>query len=115
MNLIVVSGNLIKDGRVVRDKGMDIYKNTIAVYRDFNASGESDFIDIVGFGHVGKYLRDYGRKGSYAILQGQLYTSKFVDSNGTKRRGFQIVVSKAKIINKVGNGSTEAEEDDELL
>ena len=106
MNLIVVSGNLIREGQVVRSSGADVYKNCIAVNRDITIKGENnaDFIEIVGYGNVGKYLQSYGKKGSFVLLQGSLYTSQFIDKSGIKRKGFNIVVSKAKIINNKTKG-----------
>ena len=87
-------GNLTKDPMSeVDDNGVDICKFTIAVNRAKNEAGESiaDFIPIKAKGKRASLCREYLRKGRKVGIIGKLQTYNFVNDNGERKYGFQVV------------------------
>lgn len=67
---------------------------TIAVDRSYVKSGterQADFIDIVAWRGTADFVCKYFRKGMLIAVQGSIQTRSYTDSQGNKRKAFEIV------------------------
>lgn len=73
MNLVVLSGRLVKDPELKFGQSGKAYTRfTIAV--DKSSDSKADF-NCVAFGKTAEFIGEYFRKGKKILLQGKLQTS----------------------------------------
>ena len=95
LNHIVLMGRLTRDPELRRTQsGTAVASFTLAVDRDFSSQGgekQTDFIDIVAWRSTADFVCKYFRKGQLVAVQGSIQTRTYTDSQGTKRKAFEIV------------------------
>lgn len=92
LNTITVMGRITKDIELRRtNNGTAVASFTVAVDRDFD-KGNTDFIECVAWKNTAEFAAKYFRKGSKAVILGQLQMRDWEDKNGNKRRNAEIVV-----------------------
>lgn len=97
LNNAVLMGRLTADPEL-RHTGNDIAVTsfTLAVDRNFTRSGaekQCDFIDIVCWRQTAEFASKYFHKGQLVAVQGSIQTRSYTDSQGVKRKAFEIVAS----------------------
>ena len=111
MNRIILTGNMVRDNKSLNKENQDyIVSNAIAVRREFkNPKGEyeTDFFDIIAFGHQAKYMMEYINKGDKVELAGRMQTRTFTATDGTQRKAYEIVVD---YISSLGSKETKGSE-----
>ena len=104
MNSIVVSGRLVSDGNVMDTGSTKIWKNCVAVQRDYKEKGsdkyETDFFDLTAFGNTVDYLSKYAKKGDNVIVQGKMYFDEYTGKDGVKRKNHYIKVDTVNVLVK---------------
>lgn len=108
MNIVILSGNLVKvvENTKVGDKSR--VGNTLAVRRDYkNKNGEydTDFIDFEIWGAQADYLVNYAKKGSKITISGCLRKETY-ESNGQTRYITKVLVDKVLDIAKTNDTPT---------
>lgn len=97
MNLIVITGNAVKDVDLkYSPNGKAIGNGTIAVRRDFkNQQGEyeTDFINFVALGKTAEIMANYIKKGDKFGINGRLQIRKWEKDNGEKQYFTEVVVN----------------------
>jgi len=94
--------------------GVSVTSFTIAVDRSYVKSGQerqADFIDIVCWRGTADFCCKYFRKGQLIAVQGAIQTRNYTDSQGNKRKAFEVVAdnvhfTESKKDNPQGNKST---------
>jgi len=74
--------------------GVSVTSFTIAVDRSYVKSGQerqADFIDIVCWRGTADFACKYFRKGQLIAVQGAIQTRSYTDSQGNKRKAFEVV------------------------
>ncbi len=86
MNLVVLSGRLVKEPEVSYAAGMSISRFTLAVDRRFKKDGEpsADFINCIAFGKTAEFVEKYVSKGLKVNVQGRWQTGSYIDKNNNK-------------------------------
>jgi single-strand DNA-binding protein len=89
MNKVQLSGRLTKDVTVTYSgNGNSIARITLAVDRTVKKGDkwehEADFIPCVAFGKKAEFLERYFKKGSFAIVSGNIKTGSYEKEDGTK-------------------------------
>lgn len=89
MNKVQLSGRLTKDVAVAySNNGNAIARITMAVDRTVKKGDkwehEADFIPCVAFGKKAEFLERYFKKGSFAIISGNIKTGSYEKEDGTK-------------------------------
>ena len=95
LNVAVLMGRLVADPEL-RHTANDISVTsfTLAVDRSYVKSGsdrQTDFIDIVAWRSTADFVCKYFRKGQLVAVQGSIQTRTYTDSQGNKRKAFEIV------------------------
>lgn len=95
LNLAVLMGRLVADPVLTNVKG-DIAKATftLAVDRNFTKRGEKpevDFIDVLAWRSTANFVSNYFHKGQLIAVQGSIQTSTYTDTQGNKRKAFEVV------------------------
>ncbi len=95
LNIAVLMGRLVADPEL-RHTPNDIAVTsfTIAVERSYVKAGaerQADFIDIVAWRSTAEFVCKYFRKGQMIAVQGSIQTRSYTDSQGVKRKAFEIV------------------------
>ena len=95
LNVAVVMGRLVADPEL-RHTPSDVAVTsfTLAVDRSYVKSGterQTDFIDIVAWRGTADFVCKYFRKGQLMAVQGSIQTRSYTDSQGNKRKAFEIV------------------------
>ena len=109
MNVITVSGRLVKDITLkTTSNGKFVANGTIAVRRDFknqNGEYESDFINFISLGKQGELMAQYINKGDQFALSGRLQIRKWDNKDGKTQYFTEIVVNSFDFASK-GSGSS---------
>ena len=91
MNKIILTGNIVND-TVSREK---LAKNSIAVRRDFkNEDGEydTDFFEIIAFGHQADYMKNYICKGDKVEISGKMQIRQYQTQDGINRKAYEVII-----------------------
>lgn len=95
LNVAVLMGRLVADPELRHTPNdVSVTSFTIAVDRSYAKQGEErqvDFIDIVAWRGTAEFVTKYFRKGQMIAVQGAIQTRSYTDSNGVKRKAFEIV------------------------
>lgn len=97
LNVAVLMGRLTADPEL-RHTNSDIAVTsfTLAVDRGYVKAGaerQTDFIDIVCWRGTAEFVSKYFRKGSLVAIEGSIQTRTYTDSQGNKRKAFEIVAN----------------------
>lgn len=100
LNVAVEMGRLVATPELKHTKpgGVSFTRFTIAVDRDYKPEGkdrETDFIDIVSWRGTAEYVCKYFQKGQMIAVKGSIQTRSYTDTNGEKRKVFEIVADEA--------------------
>lgn len=113
MNKFIVTGNIVKDA----SKGDKMSRTSIAVRRDFkNEKGEydTDFFDLVAFGHQAEFINKYVNKGDKVEIVGRMQVRQYTTQDGITRKAYEVIIESISILTKV-NKQEELELDDSEL
>ena len=96
LNHIVIMGRLTADPVVRRTNSDVAVANwSVAVDRDYKPNGsderETDFINCVAWRGTAEFVQKYFRKGSMMVVSGRLQVSNWTDTDGAKRRSYDVV------------------------
>lgn len=96
MNMVHISGNLVKDPELrYSSAGKPFCNFSLAVNRKKNPeTGEviTDFFDFVSFGATAELCGNYLKKGNKTAVEGRLQSRSYTDKNGVKRKSIEIIV-----------------------
>lgn len=92
MNKVFLIGRLVRDPdlRFSNDKNLAISRFTLAVSRGFKSDGV-DFISCVAFGKSAAFVSKYLTKGIKISLMGNIHTSSYTGSDGTKHYNTDVI------------------------
>lgn len=111
MNKIILTGNIANDNKST-DK---IVRNSIAVRRDFkNESGEydTDFFDIIAYGHQAYYMKNYVKKGDKVEICGRMQIRQYQTQDGINRKAYEVILDSISTLVKVAREEDLAEVND---
>lgn len=95
LNVAVLMGRLVADPELRHTPNdVSVTSFTIAVDRSYQKQGQDkqcDFIDIVAWRGTAEFVTKYFRKGQLIAVQGAIQTRSYTDSQGNKRKAFEIV------------------------
>jgi single-strand DNA-binding protein len=95
LNTAILMGRLVADPELRHTpNNVPVTTFTIAVDRTYVKSGaerQADFIDIVAWRNTAEFVCKYFRKGQMIAVQGSIQTRSYTDSQGNKRKAFEIV------------------------
>lgn len=92
MNKVFLIGRLVRnpDYRISNNKNLAIARFTLAVDRGFKSDGV-DFISCVAFAKSADFVSKYLTKGTKISLMGNMHTSSYTGSNGTKHYNTDVI------------------------
>jgi single-strand DNA-binding protein len=105
LNIVVVGGNLVRDPDFKEVGDTHKAEFAIAINRKFkDKSGalkeEVDFIAIVAWGRLAEVARDYLKKGSSLIVEGQIRQERWNDNEGNSRSKTKVYAGKFTMTGK---------------
>lgn len=95
MNAVQLLGRFTRDNEFKEPGSTSVFRNNIAVQRNFkNKDGEreSDFINVVAFGKTAELLNQYFGKGQQVAVQGRIQTGSYDKEDGTRVYTTDVVV-----------------------
>ena len=103
MNLIAISGNLVKDNEVkYTSNNKAILENVIAVRKGSKnkttGQYESDFISVVFFDNKAEYLKNYSKKGDKVEVSGKIRIDNWRDDKGEYHSKTYVVADTVQIL-----------------
>jgi|GEM_PF-850645 len=112
MNLVVFSGNLAKDARlIVTSSGKQCCVTTLAIREDLRPESKpTTFIDIIIWGERAEKLLQYLTKGKAISVIGRLEINKTIGRNNVTYITPRVVVSSLEFIGKKGPEVVSSEE-----
>lgn len=96
MNTVQLLGRFTRDNEFKELGGTSVFRNNIAVQRNFkNKDGEreSDFINVVAFGKTAELLNQYFGKGQQVALEGRIQTGSYDKEDGTRVYTTDVIVN----------------------
>ena len=95
LNVAVLLGRLVADPELKHTQdGIAKVTFTLAVDRDFGKKGEdktADFIDFIAWRSTAEFVCKYFSKGQLVAVHGSIQTGTYKDTEGNKRKTFEIV------------------------
>ena len=117
MNIVAITGNLVRDPETKQVGGNKVVSFSIAndvYYKDKNAEKQSitSFVDCEAWGQRGAVVENYYHKGKHIIVEGALRQNRWESKEGDKRSKHIIVVDKVDLGPKTEykNGRNDSEE-----
>lgn len=96
MNAVQLLGRFTRENDFKELGGTSVFRNNIAVQRNFkNKDGEreSDFINVVAFGKTAELLNQYFGKGQQVALEGRIQTGSYDKEDGTRVYTTDVIVN----------------------
>ena len=88
INVVVVSGRLVKDFEPLRSQG-GIGYGTFSIasnyYDSQSKSEKANFFDISVVGHNAEFVAKYAKKGTSVVVSGSMKQRQYQDKNGNTR------------------------------
>jgi single-strand DNA-binding protein len=98
-NQITLVGRLTADPEIKHtQQGVPVTNFTLAVDRKFSKKDEADFIPVVAWRQLAEICNEYLHKGKQVLISGSLQTRLYEDSNGQKRKAFDVVADEMKML-----------------
>ena len=95
LNNVALMGRITRDPELRHTQaGLPVASYTLAVNRDFGASKEADFIDVVAWQKSAEFANTYFRKGHLAAILGRLQSRKWTDRDGNNRVSIEVVAER---------------------
>ena len=114
LNVAVLMGRLVADPELRHTpSNVPVTTITLAVERSYKQGDErqTDFIDVVAWRHTAEFVCRYFKKGQLVAVEGQIQTRSYTDSQGVKRKAFEIVANSVHFAeskrDSAGGGNTE--------
>lgn len=102
MNKVILCGNLTRDVELsTTNSGISVGRFTLAVQRAFaNQDGEreTDFINIIVWRGQAENCAKYLKKGSKALVAGELHIRSYEGDDGSKRYATEVVADKVEFV-----------------
>lgn len=109
MNVVVISGRLVREPSIYNNGGVKNVKFNVAVQKDYKSKDGSygtDFINCTAFGNTANFIESYFKKGSWIEIEGKINTGSYTNKDGIK------VFTTDVIVNKAGFGGASKSEND---
>lgn len=111
MNAVQLLGRFTRDNEFKELGSTSVFRNNIAVQRNFkNKDGEreSDFINVVAFGKTAELLNQYFGKGQQIAVQGRIQTGSYDKEDGTRVYTTDVVVDQFDFVGSKKDNATVA-------
>ncbi len=97
LNKAIIMGRLTADPELRHTpSNVAVTTFTLAVNRSYQKAGaerQADFIDVVAWRQTAEFVCRYFKKGNLMALDGEIQTRSYTDSQGVKRKAFEIIAS----------------------
>ena len=94
LNQITLMGRFVRDPELRHTQQQTpVCSFTLAVDRDFGEK-TADFIDCVVWNATAEFVSKYFRKGSSALVTGELHMRDWTDKDGNKHRNAEVIVNR---------------------
>ena len=97
LNVVALNGRLTADPELRHtNSDISVTSFTLAVDRSYVRGGaerQTDFIDIVCWRSTAEFASKYFHKGQLVAVEGSLQTRSYTDSQGIKRKAFEVVAN----------------------
>ena len=118
LNNVVISGRLTKDPeiRYIAENQVPVLNFTLAIERDFteeNSERKTDFISVVAWNGLAKFISGYFGKGGALTVQGRLQTRSWDDHDGKKHYTLEVLAEKAYFSGDSKKGEDSVQEESE--
>ena len=110
MNAVQLLGRFTRDNDFKELGGTSVFRNNIAVQRNFkNKDGEreSDFINVVAFGKTAELLNQYFGKGQQVALEGRIQTGSYDKDDGTRVYTTDVIVNQFDFVGSKNDNATQ--------
>nr|DAD70529.1 MAG TPA: Single strand binding protein [Siphoviridae sp. ctcPV5] len=110
MNAVQLLGRFTRDNDFKELGGTSVFRNNIAVQRNFkNKDGEreSDFINVVAFGKTAELLNQYFGKGQQVALEGRIQTGSYEKEDGTRVYTTDVIVNQFDFVGSKNDNASQ--------
>ena len=110
MNAVQLLGRFTRDNEFKELGGTSVFRNNIAVQRNFkNKDGEreSDFINVVAFGKTAELLNQYFGKGQQVAVEGRIQTGSYDKEDGTRVYKTDIIVNQFDFVGSKNDNASQ--------
>lgn len=120
MNKVFILGRLGQDPVVKHmTDGSQVVNFSLATTTVTNRNGEkkehTEWHNCAAFGRTAEIAGKYLKKGSQAMVEGSLRTTKYKDKEGNERSATGIVVNQLTLLGKPAEGQAKTQEPDDDL
>jgi single-strand DNA-binding protein len=97
MNRIILSGNLADDPKPFDFGGKHYAKIRIANNVGFGERKRTNWVDVtIWHESTATYILEYGRKGAYVVVQGEVSARAYTDKNGEVKATLEVSVNRSE-------------------
>lgn len=110
MNAVQLLGRFTRDNEFKELGGTSVFRNNIAVQRNFkNKDGEreSDFINVVAFGKTAELLNQYFGKGQQVAVEGRIQTGSYDKEDGTRVYTTDVIVNQFDFVSSKNDNASQ--------
>ena len=104
MNLVILSGRMVRDPELKYTSGGKAYTNfTLAVQK---TRDEAEFIDCAAWEKTAENIAEYFRKGNRILIQGRLSVNSY-EQNGEKKKFTRVLANTFEFIDSKNSGNSQ--------
>ena len=110
MNAVQLLGRFTRDNEFKELGGTSVFRNNVAVQRNFkNKDGEreSDFINVVAFGKTAELLNQYFGKGQQVAVEGRIQTGSYDKEDGTRVHTTDVIVNQFDFVGSKSDNASQ--------
>lgn len=111
MNAVQLLGRFTRDNEFKELGGTSVFRNNIAVQRNFkNKDGEreSDFINVVAFGKTAELINQYFGKGQQVAVEGRIQTGSYDKEDGTRVYTTDVIINQFDFVGSKNDSAAQA-------
>lgn len=118
INSVTLFGNLTRDPELrAMPSGMNVVSFSLATNRTFKdrdgkKQEQTDFHNVVVFGHQADSVSQFLRKGSSALVEGRMQTRSWEDKDGVKHYRTEVIAEHVQFGPRAGKGDERQPDDD---
>ena len=110
MNAVKLLGRFTRDNELQELGGTSVFRNNIAVQRNFKkkeGERESDFINVVAVGKTAELLNQYFGKGQQVAVEGRIHTGSYDKEDGTRVYTTDVIVNQFDFVGSKNDNASQ--------
>lgn len=111
MNLVIVSGNLVKDPEIREVNGKAYAEFDLAINEFYNNKNITNYFKVCCYNNLANYVGKYIKKGKNVVINGYIFNNEYISKSGEKKKNTMIMARQIECPNLSSNKDEQPKKD----